>query len=328
VTAWRLSQLMIDTPRFGSGFLLRDNVMVTLLYNGSMLQQIDDWKSAHRCEASYEHGARILRPIHSLNRLAVCKITPMLLWVVRNDVFEAARQLVQIQTGVGSITEDARKLAYLVYGHHLWPANVIMVGHSQGNLLISQALSKLPSIDQLPTNVGDNGCTAVLTLASPIARSSFPNIDQHYVRGLTVDGDILLQLGLPNDFDVIHTPAGDSVQQMPDKASRFRQGLQAHFVDENYLHNPSSSARVSSELVALSDECSAGSFTIAPNPITMAYGTTMRITPTILNRAGRPLVGRKFHGGPLGLDIRTDSIATASLPTHGTVTGTVTLENT
>lgn len=323
-----LANMMMATSRFGDGGYLRPNVMVSYFLNRSINEDINAWMALNRCEATYYHGLRILRPLHSLYRFAACKAVPKILfWSVLNDLVESGRQFVQIQTGVTGIIEDSRRLAFTIAGHHTWPANVILVGHSQGNLLISQALSTLPSIDALPTNVGDNGCTAVLTLASPIARSSFPNIDQHYVRGLTVKGDILTESGLPNDFDVIHTPAGDAVDGLTGW-NRKAQAIKAHFVDENYLLYEPSAARVMNELIALSDECSAGSFTISPNPITVPFGTLLPITPTILNRAGRPLLGRKFNGGPLGLNITTDSIATAYLPTHGVVTGHVYLQNT
>lgn len=293
-----LRKLLFGTARFGMAGTPRPNIRVSMLYNPSAAQRILDYANAHKCEAQFGREMGMRGRWHSLRRFANCKVIgfgglPML-----EDVFESMQQVIQLAVETGPPEQAARHLAANIKWHHDRQAHAIVVGHSQGNLLIAQALKVLPTIEPKPINVG-NGCTAVFTLASPLPRASFVNVEPHYVRGLTVYGDVLQLLPLPaNDFDYIHTPVGDSAfaPTLLENYVRAAQATRAHYVDENYLLYPPSAARVGQELTLLSDECSAGTFSLAPDVLQMMVRDTVRLGITLSSRTGKILKGRDFAG--------------------------------
>ena len=297
-TAENLRLLAVATSRFGLAGARRQNVRVSMLYNPSAAQRLLEYANAHKCEAQFGKDVGMRGRWHSLKRFANCKVIgfgglPML-----EDVFESMQQVIQLAIETGAPEQAAGHLAANIKWHHSQQAHAIVVGHSQGNLLIAQALKILPAIEPKPINVG-NGCTAVLTLASPLPRASFVNVEPHYVRGLTVYGDVLQLLPLPaNDFDYIHTPVGDSAfaPTLLENYLRVAQATRAHYVDENYLLYPPSAARVARELTRLSDECSAGTFSLAPDALQMMVRDTLRLGITLSSRTGKPLKGRDFAG--------------------------------
>jgi hypothetical protein len=325
-TTDRLRKLTFSNPRFGLGSNLRNNVSVMYVYNRSVLQDIEDYKRDHHCETQYERESPIKKPLHALLRFAQCKGVPFLMQVLASDLAEAIQQLSELSTHEVPIAEDARKVAYQMHGaHDLWQ-HAIMVGHSQGNLMIAQALEVLPSIDGHATNVG-NACTAILTLASPAPRALFHGIESQYLRGLRVEGDIL-QLVAPSDFDVIHTPYGDSVAVMPEGLDRIRQRVEAHYVDKNYLAYRPSAERVSQELTTLSDECSAGSFSVTPASFSIVVRDTMRLGISLLSRTGRVLKGRTFGVDNVVSVNGKDSTVAGVAITTGPTSVAVLLDNT
>lgn len=293
-----LRKLLFGTARFGLDGTRRENVQVSMFYNPSAAQRILEYANAHKCEAQFGKEVGMRGRWHSLRRFANCKVIgfgglPML-----EDVFESMQQVIQLAIETGPPEQAAAHLAANIKRHHAQQAHAIVVGHSQGNLLIAQALGVLPTIEPKPINVG-NGCTAVLTLASPLPRASFVNVEPHYVRGLTVYGDVLQLLPLPaNDFDYIHTPVGDSAfaPTLLENYLRVAQATRAHYVDENYLLYPPSAARVARELTILSDECSAGTFSLPPDVIQMMVRDTLRLGVTLSSRTGKLLKGRDFAG--------------------------------
>ena len=301
-TMYLLQQQMTHWPRFGTGMDLRENVHVSHFYNHSESQTVHDYKVAHACESKAARGLRLLQWLHVLKRLAECKAVPFALHVLDSDLLEAYEQIRQLQGSHIPLTPDAFQLASVISGHHSAGQHVILVGHSQGNLLIAQALQVLPSpgYDRKPLNVG-NGCTAVMSLASPLGSSAFTiTLEPRYFRGLIVSGDVLLQLRgglLDNDFPRIHTRDGDAVPFQPSFVAKLQKGLDAHYVDENYLLTPSSEERLKTEMTMLSDECSVGTFEVTSNPDQMIVQDKARIGINLRSRTGAPLLGRAFQGG-------------------------------
>lgn len=93
---------------------------------------------------------------------------------------------------------------------------------------------------------------------------------------------------------------------------RFAQATRAHFVDENHLLYAPSAARVGQELTALSDECSAGTFTVAPDALQMMVRDTLDSS----------LMATNISAGPSTIPItlqNTDKVQ-ASLEERRTVT--------
>jgi hypothetical protein len=290
------------------------------------LQTIADYVTAHRCEAQYERESAFRKGLHALVRFAQCKGVPFLLSVLESDLGEAIQQLAQLSGEALPIAEDARKVAAQIHGAHDIGQHAIMVGHSQGNLMIAQALELLPSTDHHPTNVG-NACTAILTLASPARRALFHGIEPQYLRGLRVEGDIL-QLVSPSDFDVIHTPDGDSVAALPVSLKQLKERVEAHYVDKNYLLFPPSANRVSQELTILSDECSAGSFSMTPASLSIVVRDTMGLGVSLLSRTSKSLKGRTFGADGAVRVSGSDSTLTAVAITPAPVSVSVQLDNT
>lgn len=299
-TTLLLLQTMEAWPRFGTGDDLRANVNVSYFYNRSELQAVRDYKAAHGCETKAARELRILQWLHALKRLAECKGVPFLIHVMDSDLLEAYEQINQLQGNGGALAADAYPLASRITAYHTANQHVILMGHSQGNLLIAQALQATTYNERKPLNIG-NGCTAVMALASPLGQMSFwGSLEPSYVGGLIVHGDVLQQLHgsvLTNDFPQIATPAGDSVLLFDSRIAKLKQGVHAHFMTQNYLEYRPSVARLEAEMTLLSDRCSVGTFEITSNLAQMMVHDKAKIGINMRSRTGQPLYGRAFQGG-------------------------------
>src|SRR6185437_5049163 len=84
--------------------------------------------------------------------------------------------------------------------------HVVFVMHSQGNLVVQQALT-LPAHQGKYSQARDTTCVGGVALASPTSEA-WP-ISARHLTGLVVDGDAILLLG-HNKFPRVHTPLSDS----------------------------------------------------------------------------------------------------------------------
>jgi len=133
------------------------------------------------------------------------------------------------------------------------------VSHSQGNLLLANAVQLLPDIDNMYQT--PQRCLGALTFASPIGSASFGLSGM--IRGMEMNKDILLMLPNRNDFPrydddrtVLATTQIDAESNPFKKLSlRLSHGVKIHEVDWNYLTWPNSVDSVKSALRAIRHSC-------------------------------------------------------------------------
>jgi len=123
--------------------------------------------------------------------------------------------------------------------------HVVFVMHSQGNLVIQQALTLLAHRGKY-TQSHDTTCIGGVALASPTSEA-WPIAARH-LHGLVVDGDAILMLG-HNKFPRVRTPLSDSAASATGgsfrarivslaTAANLRWGMRLHGIIESYLMQP------------------------------------------------------------------------------------------
>jgi len=128
-----------------------------------------------------------------------CKITTWSGLNTAGDLFNSTKQFwnTQFAMALNPTNPDVDSLAQFLAYYHGRGYSTIGVTHSQGNMVMGQALQFLSRYDTT------HKCFAVLSLASPIKHSGFDLglMDTLHLKGLSIPGDILRFLGFPNDFD-------------------------------------------------------------------------------------------------------------------------------
>jgi hypothetical protein len=159
------------------------------------------------------------------------------------DAIEAYNQLTQMLYSADNPTPRfvGYTQAYIEQVHREKFRSVLFVSHSQGNMMVAQAITNLGASAQ---EYGQ--CTADVSLASPVPKASF-NLADTLLKGTTIVGDILTQLPLTqNDFTPWQTdPISNAAQQELQidqagsqsyyQARKFYWGIKIHNVDANYF---------------------------------------------------------------------------------------------
>jgi hypothetical protein len=101
------------------------------------------------------------------------------------------------------------------------------------------------------------------------------------------------------------------------EAARVRWGSHIHNVDYSYFTYPASVNRVKTLLGQLRDQCDAGTIQVAPDPVTVLLGDSLKATVTVLSRAADVLLGRSFVGNGVRANLENDSVIVATAPTSG-----------
>jgi hypothetical protein len=190
----------------------------------------------------------------------LCKPLSVVTHVIPDDLFGSVSQFLKLRynwpTPGGA---DADRLARRIADYHSKLMNTVIVPHSQGNMVTALALPLVAQYDP----PGATGCVAELSLAAPIKIVDMNMPDSTLLRGMTIDGDILLRIGLPNDFTPYLTNANSTAMHLDtdwavDPAIRtlalLKWGVKIHLVDENYL-NGQLAAVTTSNLRQLYDRC-------------------------------------------------------------------------
>jgi alpha-tubulin suppressor-like RCC1 family protein len=175
---------------------------------------------------------------------------------------------------------------------------VILVGHSQGNLMVQEALHNLyTSASPMAAR-----CVSVVALAAPTS-ASWP-VGGETVAGVAVKGqalqDIILELGL-NAFPTASTDVSDSVENEVSRAGPVLGPLAVipaelflHTVVESYLKGDYTQQWITNTLGAergfLRNTCH-NRVTIAPTVDSVAVGNTVQVTDTVKNPLDSLLTG-------------------------------------
>lgn len=178
--------------------------------------------------------------------------------------------------------------------------HVVFVMHSQGNLIMQQALTLLARNGKY-SQPRDTTCIGGVALASPTSES-WPIAPRH-LHGLVVDGDAILMLG-HNKFPRVRTPLSDSAATATGgslqsrivslvTASKIRWGVRLHGIIESYLMQQPMRGRIQDAIVASYKGCALGDIGIAPADMHLRTGETGTFTTTLRDMAGDPLDGHR-----------------------------------
>jgi hypothetical protein len=178
------------------------------------------------------------------------------------DLTEAARQVLQLSGVASYATEvDARLLADSILHQTSLKRDVIVVPHSQGNLMTQQALD----VVRAHPGGADEQCVGVVSLAAPMS-SRWPITEGADLMPVVVDGDAITWLGM-NQFERTPTTLsrqGDAAVARWERAARWnaaarviaefekvKWGVRLHGVTESYMGVPESRAAIRSGLRGL-----------------------------------------------------------------------------
>jgi hypothetical protein len=178
--------------------------------------------------------------------------------------------------------------------------HVVFVMHSQGNLVVQQAVTLLARQGKY-SQARDTTCIGGVALASPTSEA-WP-ISARHLNGLVVDGDAILLLG-HNKFPRVQTPLSDSAASVMSgsirarivsiaTAARLRWGVRLHGIIESYLMQQPMRDRIEDAIVASYKGCALGRVAIAPSETHLRTGETGTLGATLLDMTGNPLDGRR-----------------------------------
>jgi hypothetical protein len=178
--------------------------------------------------------------------------------------------------------------------------HVVFVMHSQGNLMVQQALTLLAKRGKY-VQARDTTCIGGVALASPTSEA-WPIAPRH-LHGLAVDGDAILTLG-HNNFPRVRTPLSDSaahettgplrarIAALASGAS-IRWGLRLHSIVESYLGQEPMRSRIEDAIVASYRGCAVGTVEAVPHTMTLHAGESGTFRVSLLDLEGMTLDGQR-----------------------------------
>lgn len=234
----------------------------------------------------------------------LCKARSAVLAVQTNDYVEAVREYAAVLSGSDAVEEDADSLARYLAAHREHDGeHVIVVAHSQGNLLTQQALQLLRARGQyIPRR--DSLCIGAVSVAAPT--SSNWQIPADYLVGLQASGDLLSLITQHNHFQTISTPYADSaaveiarlkelIASAPDQeqrrawaqmlaVTRFARGERLHSMDLTYLGEQPTRDAITAGVAYIHRQCTTGRLAITPPYANVRVQSTLPIQVSAWNR--------------------------------------------
>jgi hypothetical protein len=283
------------------------SIVLTSWYNRTREVQLSDYlKSRMPCINSITRWVGTRSPPSQLDDYQRCLARQDTLnyRAARADLAEAIAQLKEIESNqLPEEAEDADSLSqYLTrrrrgLGHH-----IVMVPHSQGNLMAEQAL-QLMRARHTYSPASDSLCIGVVTVAAPTSAGWDTLVDNYHLAGLISPLDILGQLG-KNHFTLVSTPLSDAANLRMQGALGAKafaaavfgaesDGLAIHSINSNYLKYPQTARAIAQDVAQIQRECTVGSIAITPaagpDGVHVPVGSSLQLGVVLTNRNGRPL---------------------------------------
>lgn len=240
--------------------------------------------------------------------------------LVSADLTEAALQWINNRLNLPFIQQDGHALADTVKKRLQVGRHVILVPHSQGNLMLADAMNELKTTAAYDTTRDSVGVASV-ALASPT--NSFPLLDRYHVAPISVRGDLVAALSGYGQLTSRNSNAADSAaaatlsttSPLMALAVRAYDGLTAlHDVDKSYFGQSVIKQAISDSLVRIYKELTVGSVVSSLSSLSLSPGESRNIKSslTVKNRNGRKLNGRK-------LSFASGTPAVATVDTNGLI---------
>ena len=188
--------------------------------------------------------------------------------------------------------EDALALADSIQVWRDAGSHVILLPHSQGNLMAIQAIHRLRSVTEqyLPTR--DSTCIGAVSLASPL--SGGWELPDHNLAHVVVRGDMIPDL----------IPAGNNWQRIDTDSTLatlaerlgffgFLQSLRLHDVSSSYLRAQARDS-VKAGMNEVYDACAIDRIYVTPLTVTVNRGVPAQLNAFPINKYGDTLAGHQI----------------------------------
>jgi hypothetical protein len=295
---------------------------VKLIYNRSAIA--DDATDEDRCVLDLGIKGDWLGLNSLPKELAKClnSTEPRVLDILA-DYAEAGTELVSVMNRSAiSRPRDVDTVATFATRMRDEGRHLIFVMHSQGNLVVQQALTLLKKRGEYSQS-SDTTCIAGVALAAPTS-DGWPISDRH-LHGLVVDGDAILRLG-KNHFPRVRTPMSDSAVRATTgsirtrivslaTAAQLRWGIRLHSIIESYLMQQPMRARIQDAIVSSYKGCALGDISVTPQAMALKTGGTGTFHATLADLNGDALDGRR--GLTWGAETEADWQRGVSLSSDG-----------
>lgn len=269
-------------------------VVVGHFYNRTWSSQAATQKArAAQCAARFwlqraYMGENSLRPF-----LAQCMNDESYRRLSDMDLVECVRQVWSILNNTNAAEVDAIALADTIQEHRVGGQHVIVVPHSQGNLMTNQAVHRLRGGGRFDPE-RDSTCLAVVSLASPVS-GRWDVRNDNYLAHVVVRGDPIPDL-VPgaNSWPRLDTELSSKITSNPlyAAAPRFVKAMWAialHDAVASYMMTPTSRAAIRDGLLGVYRACTASRITVSPTAVTVAQGAKSKLTARVANAYGDSL---------------------------------------
>jgi len=337
----------LDCALVQSGQLSGSRYTVRMFYNRTWSVQLpEDVRKAFWCvfagvrwQSQWSFLARIVGYSACATQAAVTAIRTQ-------DYLEAFSQFAKVQAGSPGLSEDADSLARYFAGVRAHDGeHVIVVAHSQGNLITQQAVQALRDRG-LYAPRADSLCLAAVAVAAPTS-SNWPIPDDHLL-GLQVPGDLLSLLTHRNHFPTISTSYSDSTQALVElirsqlagatdpgqrlalvqmaNLVRWSHGVRLHSMDETYLGEQPARDAITNDVATLHRQCTIGQLALDPASVTLRVQSSTPLAVSATNRNSLPLLLKRNVSWiipPIVALSRNERRVTATSPGAGEITARV-----
>jgi len=194
-----------------------DSVITSFIYNPTFSVQWPDWDQKHKCAYATLRAAAVgVLPHINTDALAIavkyaaCRGFRLLNEAAQTDLGEAFLQVLDLTSlGAAPIREPlfVGQLADAAQWFHDRNIATIFVAHSQGNLMLAQALAK-PQFDRLVTPSA-RICTAAVSLAPPRDPTDFTQYSWLPWSGFILNHDVLTLFLMNTNVDHVHGTISD-----------------------------------------------------------------------------------------------------------------------
>lgn len=247
--------------------------------------------------------------------MAECTADPSYRRFSDHDLLECIRQMLAIFANTDAAEVDAGRLAARIQELRSSGNHVILVPHSQGNLMANQAIHLLRSVTHEFDPGRDSTCIGLVSLASPTSRRW--ELGEHYIAPIVVRGDLVPMID--NEWPPIDTDLSHQLLDRPSLETAFTPtGIILHSVLESYFLQPQSRAAIRTGLKDVYRACVVSSVLIRPTSLTLTVGGTAPLSALSLNAFGDTLGGRSFTWSSTSPSVVT---VTQTGPTTATALG-------
>lgn len=213
-----------------------------------------------------------------------------------HDLLEAAQQWFGLITGTPMNTTDRDSLFNAVTISRSLGRHVILIGHSQGNLIDLQVLTEMMSGSNPYNRQTDSLCVAAMSIASPTSSFWSSLLPPHYLQHVVQAGDLVadeptnLFPRTYTDSSLAYfllsslTPPPDPVRYGPFGYER----IKLHYLS-TYLAAVPTKQQIVDDVDSLYNACATDSLTVTPPSVQVQTGTTSPLSVVAKNQYGDTL---------------------------------------